>query len=293
MNQYRDIAHFIVAACLMLLIGLSSAYAVAIESAGKIIAADGKVTALNYSGVTRAIKRGDNFYVEDTILTGEKSTVSLAFTDGTLLELKEQSAYKIKNYQYKENAPKDDSYIAELVKGGFRSITGAIGKRTPEHYEVKARMTTLTVRGTKLMMQFTPATGNEASCHTEKLADGTQQSNAAMPTCMDVQVGVIEGAVVVASAGHEEEVKANTSLTVNTAGVMVHSDSIPPAMMEGYSNKDINTLINQAQTAGVKNTPQDTTTFIEGEGSAKQPLPLGGSGSTPCDRVSSMAASMP
>lgn len=269
MKHYRAMCQFILIVMLLTFFGLSSAYAMAVESAGKIIASNGQVQAVNAAGESRSLKRGDVFFVMDTVTTADKSTVSLQFSDGTLLELKEKSSFKIAAYKFDKNNPADDSYFAELVKGGFRTITGALGKRSPDEFEIKARMTTLTVRGTKLMMEFT-----------EKF---------------EVQVGVIEGAVQLTADGNVQDVTANESVIVRRDGRMQIYNRIPATMLEGYSSSNINALQEQAATNNGSTSPEDQpTTFIEGEGAQKpkDPVGSGDGGSSPCEGISSMSGAM-
>lgn len=280
MIRHSIIRTFAISLYLICACGFSAAYATAVDSAGKIIASDGVVNAQNLKSEKRPLKRGDDFYVEDTILTAEKSTVSLRFTDGTLLELKENSNFIIKEYQFEHKTPESDSYSAELVKGGFRTITGALGKRNPDQYEVKARMTTLTIRGTELVMNIVPDPSSVGGIMGQ----------------LNVQVGLLEGAAVVSSGGNSIDLTPNTNAVVNAMGAISRSPGVPDSMMDGYSSQSIKQLIQQSIEAGyppsgVSTVPADQTTLIEGEGTTKKPAPIGGS--SPCEGVSSMSGAMP
>ena len=244
-----------------------SAHAVALVSAGKIIAADGQVAAINVDKDTRPIKRGDDFYVMDTIKTEAASTVSLRFTDGTLLELKENSAFEIKDYQFKQDAPQSDSYSSELIKGGFRTITGALGKRNPDHYDVQARMTTLTIRGTEYVLNI-------------------EQNG-------EVQVGLLQGGATVTAGGNALYLTPNTNAVIHTDGHIVRGEGVPATMMHGYSSNNIDTLRTQSTRAGFTANTSDNgqgTVFIEGQGASKPPAPVGSS--SPCAGVAGMAGAM-
>ncbi|MFI4956581.1 MAG: FecR domain-containing protein [Gammaproteobacteria bacterium] len=270
MNQSRAIFNAAISMGLMVLMTFTTAQGVALASAGKIIAADGKVEAVNVDKEVRPIKRGDDFYVQDTINTDEASTVSLRFTDGTLLELKEKSSFEIKNYQFKQDAPAGDSYSAELIKGGFRTITGALGQRNPDHYEVQARMTTLTIRGTEYVMNFS--------------------------TDSDVQVGLLTGAATVSAGNNTVDLTPNTNAVIHANGYIVRAYGVPASMMHGYSSNNIGTLREQATHAGFSasgsagKNQSDQKVYIEGEGSTKPPAPVGAS--SPCAGVAGMSGAM-
>ena len=76
-------------------------------------------------------------------------------SDGAKIAIRPDSRIVIDEYVYAAAAPAgsavsatDDSSIISLVKGGFRSITGAIGKDNPQNYEVRTAVGVLGIRGT-------------------------------------------------------------------------------------------------------------------------------------------------
>lgn len=127
---------------------------------GVVIASEGTVTANS-----RALSRRSPVYQGDTINTAAGSKVTFKFTDGSVVTLSENSSYKINNYAY-SNGSAPDTFDTNLVKGGFKTKTGAIGKAAqhtqdakdagiPEsqqvkvsNYKVKASVATIGVRGT-------------------------------------------------------------------------------------------------------------------------------------------------
>lgn len=129
----------------MFCVSLSS---LADDAIAKIIKAQGDASALNESNQSRALARGDDVFLHDTVVTSPTGFVTLRFTDGTVIDLASSTKYVVKEYNYTANDPKKDKFSTEIVEGGFRAITGGIGTRSPAAFTAKARMTTLTVRGT-------------------------------------------------------------------------------------------------------------------------------------------------
>ena len=43
---------------------------------------------------------------------------------------------KIDNFQFTEDKPQEDSFLYSLVKGGLRAVTGIVGKRSKDKYEL-------------------------------------------------------------------------------------------------------------------------------------------------------------
>lgn len=125
----------------------SAQFALADNVAGKVIKTTGTATAKSPDEKIRTLKRGETIHVKETITTEPKSSVSLRYSDGTLVEIQGGSEYIIDDYEYIEAEPEEDVFSVSLIKGGFRAITGEINERNPDTMETKARMTTLTVRG--------------------------------------------------------------------------------------------------------------------------------------------------
>lgn len=118
-----------------------SADKVPAEPIGKVIAVDGKA---NASG--RTLARGTSIFVSDVIKVAKASKIQIKFTDGGLLNLIELTEYRINTYAF-QKAGKNE-YTAELVKGGFRELTGSIGKANPKGFKVKTPVATIGIRGT-------------------------------------------------------------------------------------------------------------------------------------------------
>ena len=80
-------------------------------------------------------------------------------SDGAKIAIRPDSRIVIDEYAYAAAAPAgsavsttDDSSVISLVKGGFRSITGAIGKDNPQNYEVRTAVGVLGIRGTNFAL---------------------------------------------------------------------------------------------------------------------------------------------
>lgn len=126
----------------------------AADVAGRIIMARGDVKAISGDGVIRQLKRRDSIYSHEVIKTGEKSKVQIRFIDNALLALKENSELNIKAYVYSEVNEKDNQVLMELVTGGFRTLTGKIGKGNKEAYKVDTPVASIGIRGTLYDVQI-------------------------------------------------------------------------------------------------------------------------------------------
>lgn len=98
----------------------------------------------------RALSQASSIYLHDTLTTGPDSQAQIVFTDDTLMTFKPQSEFYINTYQFTPDKKEKSvgRYIMNLVKGGFRTITGLIAKSNPSDYQVNTPVATIGVRGT-------------------------------------------------------------------------------------------------------------------------------------------------
>jgi hypothetical protein len=132
-----------------LALGLLMASSVAVaqeDSAGMVVASRGEVIAMSDGG-SRELKQGDFVYVNDEILTSDRSFAVLQFTDGAKVTVRPDSTLIIEQYLYAGNAT--DEATLNLVSGGLRVITGAMAKTNPENYKVRTPVALMGVRGTE------------------------------------------------------------------------------------------------------------------------------------------------
>lgn len=140
--------------CLACTATFFSSTAFAADVAGRIIMARGDVSAVGGDGVIRQLKRRDSVYSHEVIKTGAKSKVQIRFIDNALLALKPNSELNIKAYVYSEVNDKDNQVLMELVTGGFRTLTGKIGKGNKEAYKVETPVASIGIRGTLYDVQI-------------------------------------------------------------------------------------------------------------------------------------------
>nr|MDJ0701588.1 FecR family protein [Woeseiaceae bacterium] len=139
---------------------LSSPAAVA-QDAGSVTFATGSVTAEREPPVELA--KGDTVLVADSIVTGDAARAQLLMIDGARVAIRPNSRLVVAEYAYTPPATPgtpavatsdDASSVLNLVKGGFRTITGAIGKEDPAAYEVRTAVGVLGIRGTDYSAQL-------------------------------------------------------------------------------------------------------------------------------------------
>ncbi len=118
----------------------------AAESAGKVLVTRNQADALR-AGTVLALARKEDVYSGDLVRTGAESRLGLRFVDGSIVTLDESSRVQIREYSYQQKE-RPDSFVIELVSGGFRNLTGAISKINPDAYRVTTPLASLSIRGT-------------------------------------------------------------------------------------------------------------------------------------------------
>jgi hypothetical protein len=133
---------------LALILAAASAQA---DDAGSVLFSKGTVTAQRDSVIT--LTKGDSVLSSDTITTGDASRAQLLMVDGAKIAIRPNSEIRIDEYAYAAASPtvveaSNDRSVISLVKGGFRTITGAIGEENRSNYEVRTAVGVLGIRGT-------------------------------------------------------------------------------------------------------------------------------------------------
>ncbi|MFH0933579.1 MAG: FecR domain-containing protein [Pseudomonadota bacterium] len=133
--------------CLMLL--SMSASPLLAETAGQIGYMSGVMVAQRADGTIRVMAPKSLVQEGDTLVTSSNSYAQVKMNDGTKMTMRPDSNLKIETYRFKKDSPQTDNAVFRLLKGGFRTVTGLIGKRgNPDAYKLRAATATIGIRGT-------------------------------------------------------------------------------------------------------------------------------------------------
>lgn len=135
-------------------------------SAGQITLLTGRATAASPEGTIRNLNKGDSVYSREFVSTSNNSFVNIKFADGGAVLIKPNSRFHIEQFSYAGAASKTDpvkpgvkpesaqrrvagsTAFFRLLKGGFRAVSGLIGKRDRNEYRVSTPVATIGIRGT-------------------------------------------------------------------------------------------------------------------------------------------------
>jgi len=111
---------------LVLLFVATLAYA---EASGKIGYMSGALVAQRPDGTVKVMAPKAEVSEGDLLVTAKDSYAQVVMNDGTKMTMRPNSNLKIESYKFKQNEPQADAAVFRLLKGGFRTVTGLIGKR--------------------------------------------------------------------------------------------------------------------------------------------------------------------
>lgn len=117
-------------------------------SAGLFQFVSGDVRIVAPDGRERPAKKGGEISEGESVVSGNGATAQLRMTDGGILAIRQDSRVRIDEYRFNGQEDGSERSFFSLVKGGFRSITGTVGKLNKENYRIKTPAATIGIRGT-------------------------------------------------------------------------------------------------------------------------------------------------
>lgn len=124
------------------------------EVAGRVTFVSGDAAVRTADGSLRTLQRGDAINGGERILT-RAGRVQISFTDGGFVSLQPNTEFGVDEYAYSNRKPEESSLFFSLLRGGMRTITGAIGKANKRNYKVRTTVATIGIRGTEYLAQLT------------------------------------------------------------------------------------------------------------------------------------------
>jgi hypothetical protein len=115
--------------------------------AGRFLTVIGEVRVLSPGGDRRP-ERGEEVREGETILTGAGALTQIRLADGGMLSIRGDTEMKFDRFSHAGENDRDSSMFVSLLKGGFRSVTGLIGRLNRDGYRVTTPSATIGIRGT-------------------------------------------------------------------------------------------------------------------------------------------------
>lgn len=130
-------------ACLML--ASQAAYAAVAGHAQFVI---GSVQILNAAGKTSALQKGGAVNEGDTVISAKDASAQIRMQDGGFVAIRPDTRLKFDSFVFSGKEDGSENLLFTLIKGGFRSITGLIGRSNKPNYRIATVTATIGIRGT-------------------------------------------------------------------------------------------------------------------------------------------------
>jgi hypothetical protein len=128
-------------------------------TAGHFQFISGEVQVLNSAGQSRVAIKGGDIDQGDTVVTTKAASAQLRMQDGGILAVRPDSKLRIDTFNYNGKEDGSEKGLFSLLKGEFRSITGAVGHTNKENLKIKTPSATIGIRGTDGEIGVNPDTG--------------------------------------------------------------------------------------------------------------------------------------
>lgn len=130
--------------------------ALAQETAGRVLTSVGNVTVVRGAARIEA-QRDTRLLSGDQIELGPTSNAQIHLTDQTVIALRSDTTFRLTDYVFQEQQGGQRRAFFDLIKGGMRTVSGAIGKfPRQQDYRVTTPTSTIGIRGTHYKLAHTP-----------------------------------------------------------------------------------------------------------------------------------------
>jgi hypothetical protein len=131
----------------------------------------------------RTLGKGLPLQEGDRLTTSDGASAVIKLQDGTRMTVRPNTEIVLQEYKFKESAPQDNSFLMQLVRGGFRAVTGSIAKGSPNAARVQTNTATIGIRGTDFDARI---------CAKDCAAESSRVTEAARPNAVQASAKLVE-----------------------------------------------------------------------------------------------------
>jgi hypothetical protein len=126
------------------------------EPVGKVVnlSDPSQLLAKKADGTIKVLSQNSIVETGDALESRGNTYARIKFLDGGEVTLAPDTQFKIDSYTYDKEKPKEDRSIFTLIKGTLRSITGDIGHRNNDRYQLNTPTATIGIRGTTYLAKY-------------------------------------------------------------------------------------------------------------------------------------------
>ena len=131
----------------VLAVALAAAGRTEAADVGRVVLAAGDASAVRGGQVVK-LAFGAAVQDKDLLRTGAATNLQVRFQDDSFVSMRENSELRIDEFRFSGKGDGGDSAVFGLVKGGFRALTGLIGRVHNDEYKMVTPTATIGIRGT-------------------------------------------------------------------------------------------------------------------------------------------------
>ncbi|MBK7051848.1 MAG: FecR domain-containing protein [Rhodoferax sp.] len=152
------------------------------QPAGEVEFSRGVGFAQSPGQLPRTLGKGLPLKEGDRLTTAQGAAAIIKLQDGTRMTLRPNSEMIVQQYQFKEGSS-DNSMVMQLLRGGFRAITGLISKNSPNAARVQTSTSTIGIRGTDFDARI---------CTNDCKAEAANVSEVARPNAVQASARLVQ-----------------------------------------------------------------------------------------------------
>ncbi len=198
------------------------------EGVGIITHLAGVIHATRADNASRILSVKSEVREGDTLKTEANTYARIKFVDGGGVVLRPETVFKVEAYSYKPipSPEQKDNVSFNLVKGGIRSVTGLLGKRSPDAFKINTAAATIGIRGTHFgALLCNNDCANIPTISGSPLGNGLHTDTASGSTVISNAAGSIE--VPAGSFSYTSSLTVAPKLVPPSEGVQV---TMPPSI---------------------------------------------------------------
>ena len=162
--------------------------ALAAQVVATVVHLSGPLLAKKADGTAKILAIKSEVEEGDTLVTEKNTYAQLKYLDNSEMTLKPNTTFVIEKFSFESDKPGGDSASFNLVKGGLRSITGLLGKRSKERFSLKTPTATIGIRGTTFIAEWVEASPEaEAQAVASRLAYALASTASLDPSVLPAQ----------------------------------------------------------------------------------------------------------
>lgn len=118
------------------------------DAAGHAQFVNGEVRLIDAAGQAHALRKGDAVNEGDTVDSAKGASAQIRMQDGGFIAVRPDTKLKFDSFKFKGKEDGTENSFFSLFKGGFRAVTGLIGRIHKQNYRVTTPVATIGIRGT-------------------------------------------------------------------------------------------------------------------------------------------------